>query len=109
MSSEEIIFQMILHGGNARTEAYEALKYAKVGDFETAQRHIEAASEELHKAHQVQADIIQKEAAGGESKITLLMVHAQDHVMTAMAEKNLIERMVDLYKLIYENMKKNTP
>ena len=45
-------------------------------------------------------DIIQREAAGEKQDISLLFVHAQDHLMTAIAEKTLISHMIDMEKTI---------
>ena len=104
--SEEIIFTIILHAGNARAEAYEALRAAQIGDFAGAEKHLRQAEEEVGQAHRVQTDIIQKEAQGEKAEITLLFVHAQDHLMTAMAEKSLIENMVTMYQTIQELTRK---
>lgn len=30
------------------------------------------------------------------------MIHAQDHLMTAISEKNLIEKMIELYQKLEE-------
>ncbi|MBP2664655.1 MAG: phosphotransferase system lactose/cellobiose-specific subunit [Firmicutes bacterium] len=98
--TEEIIFTIILHAGNARAEAYEALRAAQAGDFDKAAEHLRQAEEEVSAAHQVQADMIQQEAQGNKVEITLLFVHAQDHLMTALSEKNLIENMVEMHKTI---------
>jgi PTS system cellobiose-specific IIA component len=97
---EEVIFEIILHAGNARAEAYDALRAAQAGDFVKAAEHLQLAEEEVAAAHRAQADMIQQEAQGKKVEITLLMVHAQDHLMTAMAEKNLIENMVEMHKTI---------
>ena len=98
--TEEIIFTIILHAGNARAEAYEALRAAQAGDFDKAAEHLRQAEEEVSAAHRVQADMIQQEAQGNKVEITLLFVHAQDHLMTALSEKNLIENMVEMQKTI---------
>lgn len=100
--SETIIFEIILHAGNARAEAYDALRAAQDGDFAKADEHLRQAGEEVKLAHRVQTDIIQKEAGGEKTEITLLFVHAQDHLMTAIAEKSLIENMVVMHKTIRE-------
>ncbi len=98
---EEIVFSIIIHGGNARAKSYDALRAAQNGNFNEAEKFLKEAEEELGNAHRIQTDIIQKEAAGGEKvDISVLFVHAQDHLMTAMAEKGLIENMIDLYKRI---------
>ena len=39
---EQAIFQLVLHGGNARAKAYEALDAAERFDFEAAERRLAA-------------------------------------------------------------------
>lgn len=39
------------------------------------------------------------------NNITMLFVHAQDHLMTAMSENNLIKEMIEILKNNYENKK----
>lgn len=99
---EDIIFEIILHAGNARAEAYDALRAAQKGDFAKAEEHLQQAEAEVGIAHRVQADMIQQEVQGEKVPVTLLFVHAQDHLMTALAEKNLIENMVAMHKTIRE-------
>lgn len=98
--TETTIFEIILHAGNARAEAYDALAAAKAGDFAKAAGHMSRAEEEVGVAHRAQADVIQREAAGEKQEISLLFVHAQDHLMTAIAEKSLIGHMIDMEKTI---------
>lgn len=98
--NEEVIFAIILHAGNARAEAYEALRAAQAGEFEKAARHMQQAEDEVGAAHRVQADMIQQEAQGNRVEVSLLTVHAQDHLMTALSEKNLIENMIEMQKTI---------
>lgn len=102
MSVEMIAMQVILAGGNARSEAYEALRCAKQGDFAAAEEHMAASKSEIVAAHRIQTDLIQREAAGQPTPMGLLMVHAQDHLMTAMAEQNLIQELIDLHKRLSE-------
>lgn len=104
--TEEIIFEIILHAGNARAEAYDALRAAQAGDFCKAQEHLLRAEEEVGAAHRVQTDVIQQEAGGKKTELTLLAVHAQDHLMTALAEKSLIENMIEMHKTIRELSRK---
>ncbi|MDR3564974.1 MAG: PTS lactose/cellobiose transporter subunit IIA [Negativicutes bacterium] len=104
--SETVIFEIILHAGNARAEAYDALRAAQAGDFDKAEAHLRQAEEEVGIAHRTQTDLIQQEARGEKTEITLLFVHAQDHLMTAIAEKSLIENMVGMHKTIQELSRK---
>ena len=89
---EEIVLKIIIHAGNAKSMLYEALDYAD--------ELIENANEEILKAHKVQTELIQKEAGGDKSDISILLIHSQDHLMTCMSERNLIKEMIMLRKEI---------
>ncbi|HEK9101257.1 PTS lactose/cellobiose transporter subunit IIA [Bacillus pfraonensis] len=91
-------FHLILHGGNARSSAMEAIDYAKRGEFQEAEAKLQEALQELQEAHRLQTDLIQREAGGEKTEITLLMVHAQDHLMNAITVKELASEFVALYK-----------
>lgn len=98
MVKEEVVFQIILHGGNARSQAMEAITLAKEGDITTAREKLKEADKEMAEAHQTQTDLIQKEAAGEETKVSLLLAHAQDHFMNALTVKDMAKEFVDLYE-----------
>lgn len=100
MNIEEIVFTIIISAGNARAKAYEALKFAQKGDFIAAEECLKNAEKEIGNAHKTQTSIIQKEAAGERIDLSVLFIHAQDHLMTAIAEKELILHMIQLYKRI---------
>jgi cellobiose PTS system EIIA component len=95
---EEIIMQLIVNGGDARSKAMIAISCAKSGDINRAKELIEEAEEALNKAHDYQTKLIQDEAAGNKVELSLLMVHAQDHLMNAMTIKDLAKEMVDMYE-----------
>ncbi|HEY8415829.1 MAG TPA: PTS lactose/cellobiose transporter subunit IIA, partial [Thermaerobacter sp.] len=75
-----------------------AIQHAKGGRFEAARAALQAAGDELARAHQAQTGLIQREAAGDRVEVSLLMVHAQDHLMNAMTVKDLAAEVVDLYE-----------
>lgn len=94
---EAVIFQIILHGGNGRSAAMEAMQAAKQGDFEGAKQKLMEADNAMNEAHHIQTSLIQGEIRGEKTEISLLMVHAQDHLMNAMTVKDLAAEMVELY------------
>jgi len=96
---EQAIFQLVLHGGNARAKAYEALDAAEHFDFEAAERRLAEAEEELQQGHRWQTELIQSMEQAPPS---FLAIHAQDHVMTALAELNLVKRLVRAYRTLDE-------
>jgi PTS system cellobiose-specific IIA component len=102
ISLEEIITELVVNGGDAKSKAIQAIRAAKIGDFETADLKIKEANESLQKAHKFQTEIIQAETRGeSQDNISLLMVHGQDHLMNAITTKDLAIEMIDMYKMIF--------
>lgn len=100
LNLEQEIFTIISHGGNARSLAYEAIDFANQNEFKKADESMVKAQQELNKAHQTQTKLIQAEINGVVVEKSLLMIHAQDHLMTAVSELSLIEQMIKLIKKI---------
>lgn len=101
MSYQDIIMQIIVSGGNARSNAMEAIGYAKEENFEAARGALARAEDELAEAHKVQTELIQDEASGNTTEVTLLMVHAQDHLMNAITIKDMAGEFVDMYEKVF--------
>lgn len=97
MDVEMIIFTIITHSGDARSSSMEAITHAKEGEFEKAQKCIEEAENKLSLAHKEQTKLIQAEAQGEKHDISLLLIHAQDHLMNAMTVKDMANEFVELY------------
>lgn len=103
---ERLTFELISNSGSARSYAFEALNYAKIGDIKKAREKMDIAKEEILKAHKVQTELIQKEAGGEKIQVNILLVHAQDHLMTSILAKDLIKEMINLQEEI-NNLKEN--
>lgn len=95
---EIIIMNLVVDSGSARSSAMEAIFHAKEGNFEAADKAMEECREQLSKAHHAQTDLIQQEAKGDKVPLSLLMVHAQDHLMTAMVVRDLAAEIVELHR-----------
>lgn len=100
MKLEQEIFLIISSSGDAKSYAMEAISHAKQGDFESAQSAIESANEKLAQAHKQQTKLIQAEASGGGVEVSLLLIHAQDHLMNTITIRDLAIEFVDLYNKI---------
>ncbi|BBA93265.1 MULTISPECIES: PTS cellobiose transporter subunit IIA [Streptococcus] len=103
MNQEELqvaAFQIILHSGTARTEVHEAFAAMRVGDYDMASNKLEVANAELVEAHHAQTKLLQDYASGIEIKMEIIMVHAQDHLMTTMTLREVALEMLELYKRI---------
>lgn len=56
----------------------------------------------MSQAHESQTGMLTKEAQGEHMDVTLLAVHSQDHLMTAIAFKDLATEIIDLYRRLDE-------
>ena len=97
---EQDIVSIISSSGESKAKAFEALKYAKLGDFNKARVLLIESREIDLSAHRLQTELIQKEFDETSTKtpITLLMVHAQDHYMTSQLARDLIEYLIDIFE-----------
>lgn len=101
MNLEQIIMELVVNGGNARSHALEAISAAREKNFELAKQKMKEAKDSISKAHHFQTDMIQAEAAGEHTEVSLVLVHGQDHLMNAMTVMDLAEQMIEMYRIIY--------
>lgn len=100
MNIEEIAMELVGNAGESRSLAFEALNAAKKGDYEEAEKKLQESKEKMLRAHHIQTELICKEADGEKVELGLIMVHAQDHLMTAILARDLITEMIEVYKKI---------
>ncbi|QLB50458.1 PTS cellobiose transporter subunit IIA [Streptococcus sanguinis] len=103
MNEEELqvaAFEIILHSGTARTEIHEAFDLMRGNHFSQAEEKLEIANVELVEAHHAQTKLLQDYASGVEIKIEIIMVHAQDHLMTTMTLLEVAKEMLELHKKV---------
>ncbi|ETA81274.1 PTS lactose/cellobiose transporter subunit IIA [Youngiibacter fragilis] len=100
MDNQTIIFNIIMNGGDAKSYAMESIRTAKKGEMAQARNFLTKSGESLEKAHEIQTALIQEEAAGNSTELSLLMVHAQDHFMNALTVRDLAREIVDVYDLV---------
>lgn len=98
MDLEMVVMNLVVNSGNARSTAIEALRAAKDGDFDEAQRLMDEADQIILASHESQTEMIQAELNGQKVEVGLLMVHAQDHLMNAMTVMDLCKEMIEILK-----------
>lgn len=98
---EEIVLNIIMHSGEARSYSMEAVTLAKQGKFDKSRDLIRMADEELGYAHSSQTSLIQGETANDHINFSLLLVHAQDHLMTTMTFKDLAVELIEIHEKVY--------
>jgi cellobiose-specific phosphotransferase system component IIA len=100
MELEEKLTDIISLSGAVKKEFLQSVKLAKKNNFEEAKETFEKADEKLIKAHLKQTELINQEANGEKVESSLLLTHAQDHLMTALLLKEMASEFIDLYKIV---------
>lgn len=97
---ELICFEIISTVGTARSCYIEAIQEAKKGNYAEAEKLISQGDEAFSLGHHAHARLIQEEAGGKPTNMTLLLTHAEDQLMSADAFKILCTEFIDVYKAI---------
>ena len=105
--SMEVGFEIVALAGDARTiylQTLDLLKEYKKADsgrkseiLKEIDKNKKEAEDLLIQCHQKQTDLLQTEARGEDTDMSYLMVHAQDHLMTTLLLKEMLETFIDLY------------
>lgn len=97
---ESKIMELIFIAGNAKSMALKAIMEAEKKNIAESEKMLKEAKVELHKAHSIQTDFMNREFSGEKIEKTILLIHAQDHYMSAHTIIELAERFINLYKLM---------
>lgn len=91
----------IISAVNAARNLYiEAIKEAKNKNFINANRKVKEGEAMFNQGHIAHASLIQKEASGDHVKVSLLLIHAEDKLMSAEAFQIIASELIDSYKRI---------
>ena len=93
-------FQIISTVGTARSMYIEAIQEAKAGNIEKARELVEEGEKVFVEGHKAHAGLIQQEASGEKVDVQLLLLHAEDQLMSAEAFKIIANEFIDLYEKI---------
>ncbi|MGL4570501.1 MAG: PTS lactose/cellobiose transporter subunit IIA [Clostridium sp.] len=96
--TELISFQIISAVGAARSLYIEAIQEGKKKNFDRAYQLIEEGEEVFKEAHRAHGELIQKEATGEKTQIDLLLMHAEDQLMSADGFRIISEEFIEVYK-----------
>lgn len=96
---ELIPFALIADAGEAKSLAFMALNEAKQGNFAACDDYMKQSDEAYLRAHNTQTEILVKEANGEHMPVNVMLVHAQDHLMTSNLARELIRELIELYRV----------
>lgn len=102
MTWEQRLFTLILHAGNARSQAIKAAEHAEAGEFGAAEAALAEAEAEQVEAHKMEARIVQMEAGGEQVPFSVLLIHAMDLLLLAWAEIDHTRQLIRLYRRVAE-------
>ncbi len=90
--------ELIANAGDASSHFRVAIDHARTGDFDAAESEIEAGHQGIVDAHKIQLNLLAAEARDEGLTLSLLLVHAQDHLMNAMTLETVAREFVMLYR-----------
>jgi len=93
-------FQIISAVGTARSMYIEAIQEAKAGNIDRARQIVKEGEDIFVEGHKAHAGLIQQEASGDKVDVQLLLLHAEDQLMSAEAFKIIANEFIDLYEKI---------
>lgn len=99
---EEICFEIISNVGMARSNYIEAIHFAKKGQYNEARESIDEGKKYFLEGHKSHRKLLAEEASGNSSRIGLLLIHAEDQLMSAEGFSILAEEFISVYKKIGE-------
>ncbi len=95
---EETVMELIINAGESRSCAMQALYAAKAGNWDEVDGLLEESTAASKRAHTVQTALIGMDQGTGNVPVNLIMVHAQDHIMTSMLARELIEELIAVHR-----------
>ncbi|WES70766.1 PTS lactose/cellobiose transporter subunit IIA [Superficieibacter sp. BNK-5] len=95
---EEAVMEIIVNAGQSRSLCFEALQAARDGNFDEANSLLREADGYARDAHKMQTKLIEQDAGEARQPMTLIMVHAQDHLMTSLLARELAGEIIHLYQ-----------
>lgn len=94
---QEAAFMMIATVGTAKSMYIEALQEAKKGNVEACDALIKEADTVYAEAHHLHFELVQKESQGEQLPFSLLLMHAEDQLLTTETLKILILELIEIH------------
>ncbi len=91
---QEMSFEIIGYAGNAFSYFYEAVEKMMEENKERAKELYNLGKKELTQAHKVQTDLLISEANGEKVNTNVILIHAQDHLMTTIMYERIAKQMI---------------
>ncbi|MCI1859484.1 MAG: PTS lactose/cellobiose transporter subunit IIA [Sporolactobacillus sp.] len=106
---ELLCFQMISYNGTARSCYVEAVAKAKQGRYDEAEQLMSEGDKNFTEGHKVHTQVIQSEARGKLENIHLLLIHAEDQMISAETIQIISHEFIELYQSLSKAAGKERP
>ena len=98
MANMDVAMGLIAGAGDARSSCMEAIELAKEGKFQEAREALTRADDSRGAAHETPTQLIRDEMSGESEGVSLLMVHAQDHLNLALVMRDVAEEFIQIHQ-----------
>lgn len=95
---EDWIIGLILQGGSARSLAMQAVDQAAEGHYQQSKALMTQAQNALSNAHDYHSLLTQENLEETVLPTPLLLMHGQDHLMSAITTMDMADRLIQLYQ-----------
>ncbi len=95
-------FQMISFAGDARSKFILAVHKAREGHLEEARQMVAEGKKQFIAAHQFHAQFLSSEANEEETPFSVLLLHAEDQLMSAETMEIMAKELIDICQELAE-------
>ena len=95
---QQAAFAIISIVGEAKTGYMKAISLAKEGKNQEAQEEIRKGNQTLAKAHHEHFEFVQREASGEKVEYSVLLMHAEDQLLTAEVFRDMAVEFLNVYE-----------
>lgn len=99
---ELFCFKLISAAGTARSCNIEAIKEAKKGNFKKAEELMKEGKDNYLSAHEVHSELLKLKNNKEDTGILILVMHAEDQLMSAEMLAILAEEFINTYKKLLD-------
>lgn len=100
---ELVAFEIISNVGMAKSLAMEAIREARNNNCNEAEKKIEEAKGFLLEGHHAHSGLIHKEANGEKLEFSLIIMHAEDQLISAETIKDIAIELIEMSKTFKKN------
>lgn len=95
---QNMSFEIIGYAGNAFAKFYKAVDEAGKKNYQLAEELLYQGEKELNMAHQAQTNLLCEEANGKDLDFSVILIHAQDHLMMTIMYERIAKQMIAVLK-----------